>query len=128
MNSSLDSSVAGTKGAATETVEENADFEWTAIAIVQSVLLFFFAGVAEILGGWLVWATIRGSNGTKKPWYSRGDCFYPNSLILSVEKALLNVHFIDSCLQTAYFLRCQFFFTIEMPPQLDLHIKGGLHY
>ena len=69
MSNSMDTSVTDTKDAVTEIVEETSGFEWTTIAIVQSIFLFFLAGVAEILGGWLVWAAMRGSNGTKKPWF-----------------------------------------------------------
>ena len=54
----------------TSTAEETGvSFEWTTVAIVQSIFLFCLAGVAEILGGWFVWAAIRGSNGSKKPWW-----------------------------------------------------------
>jgi hypothetical protein len=34
---------------------DDALFEWTASKIAQSLALFFFAAVAEILGGWMVW-------------------------------------------------------------------------
>ena len=49
-------------------------FQWTAITILQSIAIFILAGLAEIMGGWLVWATIKGvrdseGNITKKPWY-----------------------------------------------------------
>jgi small multidrug resistance family-3 protein len=56
----------------TTTEKETTDvFEWTATAIVQSIALFGIAGVAEILGGWMVWMAIRGNNGgtNKKPWW-----------------------------------------------------------
>lgn len=36
-------------------------FEWTAKTVVQSILLFGLAGVAEVVGGWLVWTAMRGS-------------------------------------------------------------------
>lgn len=42
----------------TSTVEE--DFKWTSLNIVWSIGVFFMAGVAEITGGWMVWASIRG--------------------------------------------------------------------
>ena len=47
------------------------DFQWTAATIVQSVVVFCLAGCAEILGGWLVWAAVRGDSSTtgKKPWW-----------------------------------------------------------
>lgn len=47
------------------------DFTWTAVAALQSVALFCVAGFAEVVGGWLVWTAIRGSNGgsTKRPWW-----------------------------------------------------------
>lgn len=46
-------------------------FEWTAATIIQSISLFGLAGVAEILGGWMVWMAIRGNSSmnTKKPWW-----------------------------------------------------------
>jgi hypothetical protein len=47
------------------------DFEWTAATVVQSIFVFCLAGCAEILGGWLVWAAVRGDSSTtgKKPWW-----------------------------------------------------------
>ena len=47
------------------------DFHWTAATIVQSIVVFCLAGCAEILGGWLVWAAVRGDSSTtgKKPWW-----------------------------------------------------------
>lgn len=53
---------------------EDDSFQWTAITILQSIAIFILAGLAEIMGGWLVWATIKGvrdSDGitVKKPWY-----------------------------------------------------------
>ncbi len=53
----------------TESLEKSDDFEWTAAAIVQSVALFGLAGVAEILGGWMVWMALRGNSAGKKPWW-----------------------------------------------------------
>lgn len=56
-------------------------FHWTAIAILQSIAIFILAGVAEIMGGWLVWAAMRGvrdadddggggsTTTRKRPWY-----------------------------------------------------------
>ena len=47
------------------------EFHWTAATIVQSIVVFCLAGCAEILGGWLVWAAVRGDSSTtgKKPWW-----------------------------------------------------------
>jgi hypothetical protein len=36
----------------TSTEEE---FHWTPSAIAQSIVLFFLAGTAEIVGGWMIW-------------------------------------------------------------------------
>jgi small multidrug resistance family-3 protein len=36
-------------------------FEWTFPKIIWSIIIFCAAGVAEILGGWLVWSSIRGT-------------------------------------------------------------------
>jgi small multidrug resistance family-3 protein len=41
--------------------------EWTAVAMAQSIGLVLLAGVAEILGGWMVWVAVRG---TKPRWYA----------------------------------------------------------
>ncbi|KAL3806523.1 hypothetical protein ACHAXA_002565, partial [Cyclostephanos tholiformis] len=56
--------------------DDGGGFHWTAIAIVQSIAIFILAGIAEIMGGWLVWATIKGvrdaddgGNIRKRPWY-----------------------------------------------------------
>jgi small multidrug resistance family-3 protein len=35
-------------------------FVWTPITIVQAIVLFFLAGFAEIVGGWLIWKAVRG--------------------------------------------------------------------
>lgn len=35
-------------------------FEWTFLKIIWSIIIFCAAGVAEILGGWMVWSSIRG--------------------------------------------------------------------
>lgn len=53
------------------------DFKWTSLKIFWSISVFFMAGVAEITGGWMVWASIRGnSNSTneaggviRRPWW-----------------------------------------------------------
>jgi small multidrug resistance family-3 protein len=47
------------------------DFQWTAITIVQATALFCFAGVAEIIGGWLVWGALR--NGKPRYWAVLGS-------------------------------------------------------
>ena len=49
-------------------------FQWTAITIVQSVFIFLLAGLLEIMGGWLIWAAVRGITDAdgqikKKPWF-----------------------------------------------------------
>ena len=36
-------------------------FVWNTKTIVQSIVLFGLAGVAEVVGGWLVWMAMRGS-------------------------------------------------------------------
>lgn len=50
-------------------VKDDASLEWTASAIVQSIVLFGVAGVCEILGGWMVWMALRGNSGGKRPWW-----------------------------------------------------------
>jgi len=46
------------------------EFHWTAVSILQSIVLFLLAGVAEIVGGWMVWMAVRGNDtGPKKPWW-----------------------------------------------------------
>mmetsp|Transcript_25195 Transcript_25195/g.41854 ORF Transcript_25195/g.41854 Transcript_25195/m.41854 type:complete len:145 (+) Transcript_25195:63-497(+) len=47
----------------------NDAFSWTAVTVLQSLALFCVAGVAEVVGGWLVWVAIRGTNGKIKPWW-----------------------------------------------------------
>ena len=48
-------------------------FSWTPLTVVQALALFIAAGVAEVLGGWLIWMTIRGNSSAagagKKPWW-----------------------------------------------------------
>jgi len=34
---------------------DDESFEWTVATIAQSIVLFLLAGVAEILGGWMIW-------------------------------------------------------------------------
>ena len=43
--------------------DSSSGFEWTALTITQAVALFFLAGVAEIVGGWMVWMYVRGGGG-----------------------------------------------------------------
>jgi small multidrug resistance family-3 protein len=59
------------------------EFQWTASTIIFSIVLFLLAGVAEIIGGWMVWMAVRGNNNNsntnnpqvntessnKKPWW-----------------------------------------------------------
>ena len=52
-----------------EPTNEKDAFQWTAVTIVQSIALFGAAGVAEILGGWMVWMALRGNSSGKKPWW-----------------------------------------------------------
>ena len=59
----------GNDGEMNEKSDEESSFEWTAITIVQSIFLFGLAGVAEIVGGWMVWMTLRGNSSGKKPWW-----------------------------------------------------------
>lgn len=54
--------------------DEDVGYQWNTISILQSIAIFLFAGIAEIMGGWLVWAAVKGvrdsdGNTTKKPWY-----------------------------------------------------------
>ena len=50
---------------------EETSFEWTAATVLQSIGIFCLAGVAEIVGGWMVWVAVRGQGGkeNRKPWY-----------------------------------------------------------
>lgn len=41
--------------------ESNSSFQWTTVAIIQSIAIFILAGFAEIIGGWLVWAAVKGT-------------------------------------------------------------------
>ena len=40
---------------------EDGAFHWTAAKVVLSLVLFVWAGFAEIGGGWLVWQAVRCS-------------------------------------------------------------------
>lgn len=44
-------------------------FQWTPATIVQAIAVFCLAGLAEIVGGWMVWSAIRGNAEGKKPWW-----------------------------------------------------------
>lgn len=44
-------------------------FQWTAVTILQAVSVFCLAALAEIVGGWMVWAAVRGNSEGKKPWW-----------------------------------------------------------
>ena len=39
-------------------------FQWTPKTVALSIFLMVAAGVAEIMGGWMVWATMRGATTT----------------------------------------------------------------
>lgn len=57
-----------------ENDDDNDGFDWTAVTILQSIAIFILAGIAEIMGGWLVWASIKGvpdagGNLERRPWY-----------------------------------------------------------
>jgi small multidrug resistance family-3 protein len=51
--------------------EEISTFQWTTATVLQSIGIFCLAGVAEIIGGWMVWVAVRGQGGkeNRKPWY-----------------------------------------------------------
>jgi small multidrug resistance family-3 protein len=38
-------------------------FVWSPLTIVQAITLFILAGLAEIVGGWLIWKAVRGGGG-----------------------------------------------------------------
>jgi len=52
-----------------EQEEEEESFQWTALTILQAISVFCLAGLAEIVGGWMVWAAVRGNSEGKKPWW-----------------------------------------------------------
>ena len=35
-------------------------FDWGTIAVLQSIAIFVLAGFAEIMGGWLIWVSVKG--------------------------------------------------------------------
>jgi hypothetical protein len=57
-------------GEATLKSDDDSSFQWTVGTILQSLFVFLLAGVAEVVGGWLVWVTTRGNVPSgKKPWW-----------------------------------------------------------
>lgn len=52
-----------------ESQEEEDSFQWTALTVLQAIAVFCLAGLAEIVGGWMVWAAVRGNSTGKKPWW-----------------------------------------------------------
>ena len=44
---------------------DDSSFQWTVATVVQAIVLFIVAGLAEIGGGWLVWKSVRDH----KPWW-----------------------------------------------------------
>lgn len=58
----------------TKTIEGSTgdDFQWTPSAIAQSIALFLLAGVAEIVGGWMI-------------WYAQCRIFISLALIVSID-------------------------------------------
>lgn len=44
-------------------------FTWTVVTVLQALFLFVAAGIAEIIGGWLVWMALRGNSSGKRPWW-----------------------------------------------------------
>jgi len=44
-------------------------FKWTPVAVLQALTVFCVAGVAEILGGYMIWAAVRGNSSGRKPWW-----------------------------------------------------------
>jgi small multidrug resistance family-3 protein len=52
-----------------EDKEEEDSFQWTALTVLQAIAVFCLAGLAEIVGGWMVWAAVRGNSTGKKPWW-----------------------------------------------------------
>ena len=57
----------------------SSSMEWTAATVVQSIVLFGLAGVAEIVGGWMVWVAIRGSSGSGSASASASDNTHENN-------------------------------------------------
>ena len=53
-----------------DNTQQVVSFAWTIATIAQAVIVFCFAGVAEILGGWFVWGAIRNKPNNKPWWYA----------------------------------------------------------
>lgn len=59
----------------TKGVDGDDQFNWSAVNILLSMAIFGLAGIAEIVGGWLVWSATKGvrsedeSISEKKPWW-----------------------------------------------------------
>jgi small multidrug resistance family-3 protein len=49
--------------------KDESSFQWTTVSILQSLFLFGAAGVAGIVGGWMIWIVFRGNDTGKKPWW-----------------------------------------------------------
>ena len=49
--------------------EDETPFAWTWTTVLQSIALFGLAGLAEIVGGWMVWVALRGNDKGKRPWW-----------------------------------------------------------
>jgi small multidrug resistance family-3 protein len=45
--------------------DDASSFQWTAVTVIQALVVFVVAGVAEIGGGWLVWKAVRDH----RPWW-----------------------------------------------------------
>lgn len=45
--------------------------QWTTVSVLHAIGVYLLAGVAEIIGGWLVWGAIRGhgESNKKRPWW-----------------------------------------------------------
>uniref|UniRef100_A0A6V2A6S6 Uncharacterized protein n=1 Tax=Ditylum brightwellii TaxID=49249 RepID=A0A6V2A6S6_9STRA len=53
-----------------ESPDNDVQFKWTPTKVILSIFLFVAAGLAEVGGGWLVWAAVRGNSAGKKPWWT----------------------------------------------------------
>jgi len=49
-----------TQDGAQNTTTASVTFDWDAITILQSTAIFVLAGFAEIIGGWLIWISVKG--------------------------------------------------------------------
>ena len=52
-----------------DTKDIDDSFTWNVLSVSQAVAVFCLAGVAEIMGGWLIWVAVRGNSSGKKPWW-----------------------------------------------------------